>query len=206
MNSIHNPLFDMSVKADTVTLKESTVKATTSTVREDIKVQNKWRNLAELYYADGVRESHLVKTGDKESNPNKTLHFQIETAIQKGFDDSVQALLAKDPSTLNQVDKTVRAHWMIKQTGSLFNKIRKHVVNIDAEHKAEAEAKANGETAKAGRKVRTPFEKIIDGTADCLKRARALENPPANADITKYINLLIQAQKALGLLILTPRD
>lgn len=205
MTSIHNPLINLAVSANPIILAERTVKATTSTVKDDIKVRNKWRHLAEFYYADGIREEHLIKTGDKESNPNKALHFQIESAIIAGYDDSVQALLVKDPSTLDQVSKSVRSQWLVKETGSLFNKIRRHVIKIDEERKAEAEAKLKGQPIASNRVTKTPFEKIVDGHADCIRRAKALENPPKGANITRYVELMTQAQSALGIVALEPK-
>lgn len=165
MNTVNKAV---EVKANAVVMSQSTQKLVADAVATDIKVQGKWRKAGDALVADGITSKMLTKPEQGQPNPNALLHKQVEDTIISTLPQHIQEILPKEPKTLNEVDKESRRYWR-KQVGSLFNKIKNHVVKIEQEEEDTSSGVVKTPT--------TAVQRIRARLDDAKKRVRDLKEP-----------------------------
>lgn len=171
----------MNATINTPILSAELSRVTTDTCSGDLAIRNKWKFIGESYQAENITSAMLMKPARGEFNPYEKLHGQINSAIDASFSKEVQTLLKKETKTLDQISKGVKHYW-IQQRGSLFNKIRGHVV----------EAEKSGKD-KETRSTRPKAERILEMLGNSRKLAKSMES--ANFDIKAFDLAVQQAEK-----------
>jgi hypothetical protein len=170
-------------KVTPMVLSPKTFELTTLTVAGDYKQDAKWKKLADAYHADGVTTAMLELPEKGETSKYADLHLQIKSAIMLSFEKDTQALIAKESKTLSEIMQGTKAHW-IRQIGSKYSKIQKHLLSF--------ENIANGTTEE--KKTTTPkLPKSKEGQVcyylDLAVRVmQSMETP--KQDVTRHVKEL----------------
>ena len=173
-------------KSTAFVLPPESYELTIQTVKADNAVSKKWQKLAEDYVSKGVIAMMLDKPKKGMQNKFEDLHNQINSAIRAGFDESVQKLFLAEPKTLNQDQRGVRNLYWNQHTASYFNKIRKHILNLES-----------GDKASTPKTPKTHSGKAIEALESAKAEIQKIEAP--NFDVTlavKSINTLIASIKS----------
>lgn len=150
-----------------------------SALNTELSGRGKWRKASDSIIACGVDSSMLVKPARGEENPYAKLHGQIEARIVSHFSAHVQSILPKEPKVLSDVDKETRRYW-VKQIGSLFNVIRKHVIAAEAEP-----------VTKTPKVAKTKVQRARGKIGEAIELVQAIDAP--TFDVAAYV----KEQKAL---------
>jgi len=157
---------------------------TTSVCRGEAEQGKRWSKLGDHYYAAGVRFSMLEGKGngvEGAKDPRyQALQDQIRDAIRASFDESVQTLFTKEPKTLSQVDKKIRAYYWTTQTTSLFGLIRRYVKAVED----------NGGKPKGKTEVKTGLakvRKVLTAQIDYVKKIKP-EKLPDGFKVQEFVN------------------
>jgi len=117
-------------KVAPMVLSPKTFELTTLTVKGDYQQDAKWKKLADCYHADGITTAMLELPKKGETAKYADLHAQVKSAIVLSFEKDTQALLQKESKTLSEIMQGTKAHW-IKQIGSKYAKIQKHLLKFE---------------------------------------------------------------------------
>jgi hypothetical protein len=117
-------------KVTPIVLSPKTFELTTLTVKGDYQQDAKWKKLADCYHADGITTAMLELPKKGETAKYADLHAQVKSAIVLSFEKDTQALLQKESKTLSEIMQGTKAHW-IKQIGSKYAKIQKHLLKFE---------------------------------------------------------------------------
>jgi hypothetical protein len=148
--------------------------ATIDIVKSKEQVDKKQRKLADIYHADGIR-GIMLETETKGGNVE--LRNSIKDAITAGFTADQQALIAKDPKTLDSAQKHDRT--------TLKNKVDKYLTDI-RKYLYDDEADSSGDP----RETKTAFQRMHDNLDKVITALQKLENPSFDvAETVKRIKL-----------------
>lgn len=117
-------------KVAPMVLSPKTFELTTLTVKGDYQQDAKWKKLADCYHADGITTAMLELPKKGETAKYADLHAQVKSAIVLSFEKDTQALLQKESKTLSEIMQGTKSHW-IKQIGSKYAKIQKHLLKFE---------------------------------------------------------------------------
>ena len=148
--------------------------ATIDVVKAENQVDKKYRKLADVYHADGIRGTMLET---EKNGGNAELRKSVKDAITAGFTDAEQALIAKDPKTLDSAQKHDRDVLKNKVDKSL-NDIRKYLYTDEATDSGDP------------RETKTAFQRMHDNLDKVITALQKLENPSFDvAETVKRIKL-----------------
>ena len=167
------------MQTSNLVLSDKSVNALNAALNTELSGRGKWKKAADAIIADGVDSAMLVKPARGEENPYARLHGQIEGLIVSHFSDHVQKILPKEPKVLSDVDKETRRYW-VKQIGSLFNVIRKHVIAAEAEP-----------VTKTPKVAKTKVQRARGKIGEAIELVQAIDAP--TFDVSAYV----KEQKAL---------
>jgi hypothetical protein len=148
--------------------------ATIDVVKAEGQTAKKYRKLADVYHADGIR-SAMLET--EKNGGNVELRKSVKDAITAGFTDAEQALMAKDPKTLESGAKHDRT--VLKgRVDTMLNRIRNYLADDEADGTGEA------------RETKTAFQRMHDNLDKVITALQKLENPSFDvAETVKRIKL-----------------
>jgi hypothetical protein len=157
-----------------IALSASARSATIEVVKSESQTAKKYRKLADVYHADGIRSAML----ETENNGgNVELRKSVKDAITAGFTDAEQALMAKDPKTLESGAKHDRTT-LKGRVDTMLNRIRNYL--------ADDEADGSGDP----RETKTAFQRMHDNLDKVITALQKLENPSFDvAETVKRIKL-----------------
>lgn len=146
---------------DIIALSAQARSATIDIVKSKEQVDKKQRKLADIYHADGIR-GVMLETEKKGGSVE--LRTSIKDAIVAGFTADQQALIAKNPATLDSAQKHDRT--------TLKNKVDKYLTDI---RKYLYDDEADGSSDP--RETKTEFQRIHAALDSVLQKLQKFENP-----------------------------
>jgi len=148
--------------------------ATIEVVKAEGQTEKKYRKLADVYHADGIRSAML----ETEKNGGSVeLRTSVKSAITAGFTADEQALMAKDPKTLESGAKHDRTT-LKGRVDTMLNRIRNYLADDEADGSGEA------------RETKTAFQRMHDNLDKVITALQKLENPSFDvAETVKRIKL-----------------
>jgi hypothetical protein len=169
----------MPAKKSEFVLNNSVAAEITTCIKSDVGSNKKWRKLGESLHSVGVTTLMLDKPAKGKENQFQALHEQIKSHIVLGFDADVQRLIntaSQDVGKLSQADQAIRSYWN-KQISSLFNKIRKHVDNIQnpKASKAREPLSHEGKAIESLKKAKEELQKIEAAQFDVTLTIKAVD-------------------------------
>jgi len=157
-----------------IALSASARSATIEVVKSESQTEKKYRKLADVYHADGIRSAML----ETEKNGGSVeLRTSVKSAITAGFTADEQALMAKDPKTLESGAKHDRTT-LKGRVDTMLNRIRNYLADDEADGSGEA------------RETKTAFQRMHDNLDKVITALQKLENPSFDvAETVKRIKL-----------------
>ena len=199
MNQVNNAINNMAQdltgsnkdKAKPVMLLSSdTFELTSKTVKGDFVQEGKWKLLADRYTADKITAEMLVIPKKDQPNLFEKLHSQIRDAIKSGFSKEVQAIMAKEVKSLDDIQKGIKAHWG-RQIGSKFSKIQEHMLASDLKNEVITIERALALYPEKAKK----YQDNQDKKKGANKVGVAPKDPKAK--VSYYLDLAIRTMQAL---------
>jgi hypothetical protein len=170
-------------KVTPIVLSPKTFELTTLTVKGDYQQDAKWKKLADAYHADHISIAMLELPKKGETSKFADLHGQIKSAIVLSFEKDTQALLQKESKTLSEIMQGTKAYW-IKQIGSKYSKIQKHLQKLEDKENGVAEEKKES-TPKL---PKTREGKVSYYLEFAIRELQAMETP--TQDVTSDVKTL----------------
>ncbi len=147
--------------------------ATIDVVKAETAGLKKYRALADVYHADGIRAAMLET---EKNGGNVGLRSEIKIAITYGLTDAEQKIIDADVKTLSDVQKLARNDAKDK-VEKYLGKIRKYLKDDESE----------GVTGDA-QETKTEIQRIQKMLDDALTKIQKLESPAFNVlDVVKLI-------------------
>lgn len=157
-----------------VALSAQARSATIDVVKAEGQTEKKYRKLADVYHADGIRGS-MLETEKKGGVVE--LRTSIKDAIIAGFTADEQALIAKNPATLDSAQKHDRTT-LKGRVDTMLNRIRNYLYEDESDGSGEA------------RETKTAFQRMHDNLDKVITALQKLENPSFDvAEAVKRIKL-----------------
>ena len=156
--------------------------ATIDVVKAETAGLKKYRALADVYHADGIRAEML----ETEKNcGNVSLRTDVKLAITFGLTEAEQKIIAADVKTLDAVQKTARNDAKDK-VEKYLGKIRKYLKDDESDGTGDA------------KETKTEIQRIQKMLDDALTKIQKLENPAFNVvDVVKLIKTAKGAMPAV---------
>jgi len=169
-------------KVTPLVLSTKTFELTTLTVKGDYAQDAKWKKLADAYHADGITTSMLELPKKGETSPHADLHAQVKSAIVLSFEKDTQALLQKESKTLSEIMQGTKSHW-VKQIGSKYAKIQKHLLKFENVENGVVEEKTSTPKLPKTKEGRVAYHLEL-----AIRELQGMETP--SQDVTSDIKTL----------------
>jgi len=163
---------------------------TTKTVKGDYSQEGKWKLLSDIYTADKVTAEMLVLPKAGTESQFAKLHNQIRDAIRLSFSKEVQAILAKESKSLDDIQKGIKAHWN-RQIGSKFSKVQDHILGSDLRNEVLTIERALALYPEKAKK----YQEKKDAKKGANKVGVAPKDPKAK--VAYYLDLAIRSMQGL---------
>jgi hypothetical protein len=162
--ALNNPMAktNKALKAKAKAISAKTSDLITKATKGVIGVRGVKALTLDALQADGIKSFDLEIPKQKKANANEGLHNSIKIAIISAFADDVQALLKKEPKTLEDMERSNKRYWQ-QQIASEFAYYRREL-----KKREERESKENDEKA-------TPVEMYFKTLQNALDRLTKLE-------------------------------
>jgi hypothetical protein len=156
--------------------------ATIDVVKAETAGLKKYRALADVYHADGIR-AEMLET--EKNGGNVSLRTDVKLAITFGLTEAEQKIIAADVKTLDAVQKTARNDAKDK-VEKYLGKIRKYLKDDESDGTGDA------------KETKTEIQRIQKMLDDALTKIQKLENPAFNVvDVVKLIKTAKGAMPAV---------
>lgn len=190
LNNVANDLTGAGNFKPVMVLSPATFEATTKTIRGDYAQEGKWVTLSDLYASDKITAEMLVLPKAGTESPFAKLHEQVKDAIRLSFSKEVQAILAKEGKSLDDVQKGIKAHWN-RQIGSKFSKVQEHLLSHDLKNEVITIERALALYPDKAKK----YQEKQDKTKGANKVGVAPKDPKAK--VAYYLDLAIRTMQSL---------
>lgn len=163
-----------------ITLSPKARAATIDVVKAESASLKKYRALADVYHADGIRSEFL----ETEKNGGiVSLRTEVKAAITAGLTDAERKVIEADVKTLDDLQKLER--------NNAKDKVEKYLVKI---RKYLKDDESSGESGDA-KEPKTEMQRIQKLLDDALTKIQKIENP--EFDVVNVVKLIKSAKGAM---------
>lgn len=146
------------------TLSNTTRSAIVEVISSDLATNKRWVKAVDALRADGIM-SHMIATEKKGGKPE--IREAVRDAVVMGFSKAEQALLAKDPKSLDDSEKANK-RYVSQQVGSKLGEVERRLAKAEALADGGVVKQATTEWSRAQDFLTKLMDKIqdSDGIAD----------------------------------------